>query len=55
MTVVDMQRWDGSMQEGSKILFYEDKIWEDFDIREMANLIAKPLRTRELCYSDLAF
>ncbi|KAL7525905.1 hypothetical protein ACHAXR_002386, partial [Thalassiosira sp. AJA248-18] len=50
MAVVDIQRWDrnkSSGEDGTKVhttVVKED----DFDIKEMANLIAKPLRTGEL-------
>ena len=57
MAVVDVQRWDRSMGSGNGLSFSlrrgeEDDDWEDFDIKEMANIIAKPLRTKYLRYRD---
>ena len=52
MSVVDLQRWDRSKSCGDDGTTIRSMVVneEDFDIKEMANLIAKPLRTGELTY-----
>ena len=52
MSVVDLQRWDRSKTCGDDCVSANSMVGdaEDFDIKEMANLIAKPLRTGELAY-----
>ncbi len=53
MTVVDIQRWDRNMRSNhnDKNDSNEEND-EDFSINEMANLLATPLRTKTLKYSD---
>ena len=50
MAAIDLLRWDGHVSCGAKGSSLRADVMDDFDIIEMANLIAKPLRTGQLSY-----
>ncbi|KAL7549478.1 hypothetical protein ACHAWF_012745 [Thalassiosira exigua] len=56
MAVVDLQRWDRNMRHHGKSThaLCLDEGDEDFGIKKLANLIARPLRTGKLRYRDNA-
>lgn len=51
MAVVDLQRWDRSMRSRKQISALDDED-EDFTIREMADLIGRPLATGTMRYRE---
>jgi len=52
MAAVDLQRWDRNVSCGQSGHTLRDNGMDDFDIIEMANLIARPLRTGELRFRN---
>ena len=52
MAAVDLQRWERNVSSGQSGHTLRDNGMDDFDIIEMANLIARPLRTGELCFRN---
>ena len=55
MSIVDVQRWDRNKRDGlsSRAMFLGDGD-DDFGIKKMANLIAKPLHSGKCWYQRTA-